>query len=148
MNSILRQIADALARLKDAAAFDPLAMPPLVLPHLFILELNPVPTDGSQLRIRLTGTALDRAFERNLRGRNLEEFLHGPYSADVLAGFHRCAVDHRPIWMRQVVSIRGRVPRFVEGIAYFIEPNLIYGGLVFGEVAKIDTDSGFEMQQL
>jgi hypothetical protein len=148
MNPTLRRIADALSCLKDTAAFDPLTMPPSALPHLFILELDPATTPGSRLRIRLTGTALDRAFERSLRGRHLEEFLHGPFSLDVLAGFHRCAADHKPIWMRQVVSIRGRVPRFVEGVAYFVEPNLIYGGLVFGDVAKIETHSGFEMRLL
>ncbi|WP_374383938.1 hypothetical protein [Dongia sp.] len=148
MHPILQQIADALLRLKGVGAFDPLAVPPQVLPHLFILELHPDSAAGSHLRVRLTGTALDRAFERNLRGHDLEEFLHGPYSADVLAGFHRCAAEHKPIWMRQIVSIRDKVPRFVEGVACFVAPNLIYGGLVFGEIARSDAPAGFEMQLL
>ncbi len=144
MDPVLHQIADHLAKLSGGSALDPLTVKPNLLPHLFILEVVGSKDGQLRLRIRLTGTALDRAFGRNLRGAYLEDFLHGPRSSEVLGAFHRCATDHRPIWMRQVVEISGGMPRFVEGVAFFAEPDLIYGGLLLGEIARDGETAGFE----
>jgi hypothetical protein len=46
--------------------------------------------------------------------------------------------------MRQVVEIVNGPPRYVEGVAFYIEPNLIYGGLVFGEFARESGGARFE----
>jgi hypothetical protein len=80
------------------------------------------------LRIRLVGSALDEAFCRPLRGHTLEEFIHGPRGNEVIASFHHCADTSEPIWMRQVVQMRDRAPRFVEGVAIYLKPERIYGG--------------------
>lgn len=147
MNPILREIADFMSNHCNGSAIDPLSVRPSLLPHLYILEVHS-DNGATRLRVRLTGTALDRAFGRSLRGQHMEDFLHGPSSREVLQGFHTCAQDHAPLWMRQVVEIRDRPPRYVEGIAFFVEPNLIYGGLVLGEVVGDDDRPGFESAPL
>jgi hypothetical protein len=144
MNPILREIADFMSNHNSGSAIDPLSVRPSLLPYLYILEAQKDDSGRPHLRVRLTGTALDRAFGRSLRGRHMEDFLHGPSSREVLAGFHACARDHAPLWMRQVVEIRDGPARYVEGVAFFVEPNLIYGGLVLGEVVGDDDRSGFE----
>jgi len=144
MNPILRDIADFLSNRGDGAPVDPLTVRPSLLPHLYILEVQRDDAGETRLRVRLTGTALDRAFGRSLRGAFMEDFLHGPSSREVLHGFHTCARDHASLWMRQVVEIRDRPPRYVEGVVFFVEPNLIYGGLVLGEVVGDDDRPGFE----
>ncbi len=48
--------------------------------------------------------------------------------------------------MRQVVTIADKVPRFVEGVAVYLDPERIYGGLVSGESSA--TAGGFEIRAL
>jgi hypothetical protein len=148
MNPILRDIADFLSNRGNGLPVDPLAVRPSLLPHLYILEVQSNDFGETRLRVRLTGTALDRAFGRSLRGAYMEDFLHGPSSRDVLRAFHACAHDRAPLWMRQVVEIRDGPARYVEGVAFFVEPNLIYGGLVLGEVVGDDDRPGFEFSLL
>lgn len=146
---VLARLAQYLSSRRARDEIDPTGMAPDLLPHLFVLVVEPaVAANAPRLRIRLTGTALDRAFGRCLKGCFLEDFLHGPRSADVLAGFHLCAMGGEAVWMRQVVKIGDRVPRFVEGIAFPVDPDLIYGGLAFGEAAGIDIRDGFELRTL
>ncbi|MBI2254136.1 MAG: PAS domain-containing protein [Proteobacteria bacterium] len=144
MNPILRQIADFMSKRQSSAAIDPIEIRPSLLPYLYILEVETDATGRRRLRVRLTGTAIDRTFGRSLRGAHLDDFLHGPRSSDVLNGFLACAEHHTPIWMRQVVELHDKPPRYVEGIAYFMEPNLIYGGLMLGEVPGEDVGPSFE----
>lgn len=147
IHPILEKIADYLRARPDLAAIDPADITPDLLPYLFVLSIEP---DGAarRLRIRLTGTALDTALGRCVCGKYLEDFLHGTHSAAVLAGFHACAETGEPIWMRQVVSITNRAPRYVEGIAYRIGEARIYGGLLFGEVSNHETAESFESHRL
>jgi len=148
MDTKLRRIADYLSSRHAPRDIDPLAIAPELLPHFFILDVRQTPTDdGSRLHIRLVGTALDNAFGRSVKGHFLEEFLHGPRSADVLTGFYRCARNHQPIWMRQVVQIANKAPRFVEGVAFPVTVERIYGGLVVGEVSD-SRAIGFESHPL
>lgn len=148
-------IAPALGRIVAYIAdhrhrdrFDPTELSPQLLPHLFILAIEPGEAGLPRLRIRLTGTALDAAFGRRLQGHCLEEFLHGPHSAAVLDGFRHCATARRDVWMRQVVTIANRAPRFVEGVACYVEPELIYGGLMFGEMSIRTAAASFERKLL
>lgn len=137
MNPVLRQIADYMSDRKDRSSIDPLEIERNLLPHLYILEIERLGSAGQvRLHIRLSGTALDRAFGRSVRGYYLEDFLHGGHSAEVLKGFHDCARDMAPRWMRQIVEIANRPPRYVEGVAFYVAPELIYGGLVLGEVVS------------
>lgn len=46
--------------------------------------------------------------------------------------------------MRQVVLIEGKAPRFVEGIAIYLAPERICGGLVAGEMAGHLSSGAFE----
>ena len=148
MDDRLRRIADYLLNCKDWAAFDPASVAALLLPHIFVIRIERDSPDHSiRLRVRLAGTALDTVFAQPLAGRCIEEFMHGPRSADVLRGFQRCAENHMPVWMRQVVCIRNQLPRYVEGIAIYLEPERIYGGLIVGEIesrAFDDNEATFE----
>lgn len=147
IHPILATIADYLRDRPNPDAVDPAGMAPHLLPHIFILDIE----SGEQercLRTRLTGTGIDVALDRSVRGKYLEDFLHGTHSAAVLAGFHACAATGEPIWMRQVVKFANRAPRYVEGIAYRIGATRIYGGLLFGEVSNHESSASFESRRL
>lgn len=143
MDLRLRRLAEHLRNRRRVADFSPAAVDPDLLPHLFVLDIEP-DQDSIRLRIRLVGTALDQAFLRPLAGRHLEDFIHGPRGADVVEGFHQCAISHEPIWMRQVVRIREHLPRFVEGIAFYLDPGRVYGGLIVGELPTDVSEGSFE----
>jgi hypothetical protein len=147
MNPQLRQIADYLLQMTSAAEVDPAALGARLLPHVFVLAIEPA-SQAPRLRIQLVGTALDAAFGRPLKGRSIEEFIHGPHAAAVIRGFHDCAEQRTPLWMRQVVSIAGRLPRVVEGIAIHLLPDRIYGGLIVGEIADAPAGDSFERRPL
>jgi len=141
----LRQIADHLMTLGDCAPFSPASIGAKLLPHLFVLDIErDTAKRTASLRIRLVGTALDDVFHRPLRGHTLEEFIHGPRGKEVIASFHHCADTRQPIWMRQIVHIRDRAPRFVEGVAIYLKPERIYGGLLVGEYAGSSAADSFE----
>ena len=142
MDSSLRGIADYLLAQKTASTVDPGSINPQFLPHVYILDVERDAT--IRLRIRLAGTALDQVFRRPLAGNLLEDFIHGPRGADVIASFHHCARTHEPIWMRQIVQLKDRAPRFVEGVAVYLEPDRIYGGLIVGELTFPGVEAGFE----
>lgn len=143
MDQRLRRLSEELRSKRRVAEFSPAAVAPELLPHLFVLDIEPC-LDLVRLRIRLVGTALDRAFRRQLDGLYLEDFIHGPRGADVLEGFHHCATARQPIWMRQVVRIREHLPRFVEGVAFYLDPNRLYGGLIVGELTTDVSEGSFE----
>ena len=46
--------------------------------------------------------------------------------------------------MRQIVHVRDRAPRCVEGVAIYLKPERIYGGLIVGEYAQSPTAGSFE----
>ena len=50
--------------------------------------------------------------------------------------------------MRQVVRIRDRLPRFVEGVAVHLGPDRIYGGLIVGELPADVEEGSFESYPL
>lgn len=132
MDDRLRQIANKLVKFERAKDVRPRGIGAKLLPHLFILEIE-MRADQPRLRVRLVGTALHQLFGRDLRGHHLEDFIHGPRGAEVIAGFHQVATSHTPLWMRQRVAMTDRAPRFVEGVVVFLSPNRLYGGLVAGE---------------
>jgi hypothetical protein len=147
MNPQLRQIADYLLRIASAAEVDPAELGAPLLPHVFVLAVEPAAM-APRLRIQLVGTALDLAFGRPLKGRCIEEFIHGPHAAAVIRGFHDCAAQRTALWMRQVVSIAGRLPRVVEGVAVYLLPDRIHGGLIVGEIADAPAGDSFERRAL
>ena len=149
IDPMLEKIAAYIAAHRSRTLFDPVALSPFMLPHLFILTIEPDAQGAPpRLWIRLTGTALDAAFGRCVRGHYLEEFLHGAHSAAVLGGFCTCALKQEDIWMRQVVQIANKAPRFVEGVACYVEPDAIYGGMLFGELPRGNEPSSFESRKL
>ena len=141
MEARLRQIADYLLTLKRAAEVNPSAIGPSLLPHFFVLEIERSQGERAlHLRIRLVGTAIDQSFGRQLAGHHLEDFVHGPRGGDVIKAFHRCAATHEPLWMRQIAQLHldalqttTSVPRFVEGVTIYLEPDRLYGGLIIGD---------------
>ena len=146
MDASLRGIADYLLAQTTASTVDPSLIHAQFLPHVYILDVERDPT--IRLRIRLAGTALDAVFRRPLVGFLLEDFIHGPRGGDVIASFHHCARTREPIWMRQIVQLKERAPRVVEGIAVYLEPERIYGGLVIGELVLPGVEAGFERSPL
>jgi hypothetical protein len=143
MDHRLRRLSEELRSKRRVAEFSLAAVDTDVVPHLFVLDVEPR-LDLMRLRIRLVGTALDHAFRRQLNGLYLEDFIHGPRGADVVEGFHHCATTRQPIWMRQVVRIRNHLPRFVEGVAFYLDPNRLYGGLIVGELPTDVSEGSFE----
>ncbi len=142
MDTSLRGIADYLLAQKDSSTIDPAAIGPHLLPHIYILDVER--GTSIRLRIRLTGTALDHTFRQPLVGHLLEEFIHGPRGGDVIGAFHHCARTREPMWMRQVVHLKERAPRYVEGVAVYLVPERIYGGLVIGNLGLPGVEAGFE----
>ena len=146
MDSHLRRIADYLLARADATGVDAASIAPELLPYVYIIEVE---RDlNLRLRVRLVGTALDKFFQRPVVGQVLEEFMHGPRGRDVIAAFRSCATTREPIWMRQVVCLPGRAARFVEGVAVYLQPNRIYGGLAVGELTLPGAESSFECVRL
>ena len=149
MKPKLQRIAEYLSTRNARSSIDPVEIAVDLLPHLYVLEIERNGAGAQfRLRIRLSGTALDRALGRCVSGHYMEEFLHGPRSNEVLSGFRQCATTHEALWMRQVVHIANRMPRYVEGVAFYVEPDLIYGGLEFGEIADRNSESGFESRKI
>lgn len=146
MHERVRAIADYLLGRSSAADVDPAALGARLLPHVFVLAIERAPP--LRLRIQLAGTALDTAFGQPLKAHCIEDFIHGPHGAAVVQGFHECAESGTPLWMRQVVSISGRMPRFVEGVVVPLPPDRIYGGLVVGEIAAAPPGGSFERRAL
>lgn len=140
----LRALADYFLSRDSAAGVLPGAIDAKLLPHIFVLGIEA----GPRLRVRLAGTAFDTAFRPGLAGCYMEDFMHGPRGADVLRGFHDCATLHTPVWMREIVRIRDKAPRFVEGIAVFLAPDRIFGGLLVGEMPVAVADTTFARQSL
>ena len=148
MDNRLRDIADFLIGLKDSSEFSPARIGSKLLPSLFILDVERDPlSDAIRLRIQLIGTSIDQFFRRPLRDRMLGDFIHGPRGRDVMEAFHHTAETHEPLWMRQIMQLDGRPPRFVEGVCIYLEPNRIYGGLVMGDTAE-NVTAGFEQVSL
>jgi hypothetical protein len=149
MDPRLKQIAAYFLARSHAAEFSPQSISPNLLPFLFVLEIERSAAAGvSALRVRLVGTALDRAFGRPLAGLALDSFIHGPRSDGVLQAFHHCATTQDPIWMRQVVHMRERLARFVEGVAVYLEPERLYGGVVVGRMPSRFAANSFEHKVL
>lgn len=146
MDHRLRDVADYLLACRSASDVDPVAIKPSLLPHMFILAVER--SGALRLRIRLVGTAIDAAFQRPLRGRLLEEFMHGPRGHEVIAVFHRCATGHEPVWMRQVMQLPDQSPRYVEGVAVHLAPERIYGALVMGNLPHDTRPPSFEWRSL
>ena len=148
MDQKLRVLADYLLTCGGVSDVNPRNIDAKALPHLFILTIERNAEGKLEgLRVRFTGTALDSAFQRKLVGSRLEDHVHGPRASDVLAAFHDCAETGRARWMRQVVHLEARSPRFVEGVAIRLTPERLYGGLIVGQLAK-EEDAGFESADL
>lgn len=147
MNKAIARISEYLSTCATSADFKPMAIAS-ALPHVFIIELEPKHGAAKpRLRVKLIGTALEKAFGRPLVGEYLEAFIHGPRGDDVVKGFYECAATHEPVWMRQVVRMRDGGPRFVEGVLHYLAPERIYGGLAMGEWTHSDEPS-FERRAL
>ena len=130
MHEKLVRVAAYLKTLEASIEFEPKKLGNL-LPHVFVLEIEAGEGDP-KLRVRLTGSELDRAFGRLLKGSYLDAFIHGPRGGEVLDGFRHCAKTREALWMRQVVHIEDKAPRSVEGVLVHLSPSRIYGALIFG----------------
>ena len=148
MDTTLAGIAAYLLTRSAADTFDPISMPRTLLPSVFVLGIEHGQGASIRSRIRLTGTAIDAALGSMLRDRYLDVFMHGPQSVQVLSAFNRCAETGEPLWMRQIASVGGKAPRYVEGVAVRVTPLRISGGLVVGVWAKQTITTTFECAPL
>ena len=146
MDQRIARISQHLSKLSSAKDFDPKSVGH-ALGHVFILDIEREGAGPPQLRIKLMGTALESMFGRPLAGQLLESFIHGPRGVDVIRGFHNCAHTREPLWMRQIVKLPDRMPRFVEGVLYYLAPERIYGGLAMGEWTHSE-ESSFERRAI
>lgn len=143
----LRRLTQHLLQCPSAQDFDPVTLDADLWQYLYVIDiLTQQDRADVGLRIRLTGTALDTMIGRALGGERLEQVVRGPHSEKVLAGFQRCAVGREPVWMRQVVKIDKKAPRFIEGVAVYLDPERIYGGVVVGDVSP--AADGFDSRVL
>ena len=130
MDDRLRAIADLLLPMSRVSEFDPRHVPAALLRHLFILDVEERAGDVA-FRVHLSGTAIDHRFGRSISGELLQpaSSYHGP---DMMSTFRRCAIEHKPFWLRQNISLGGGYANFVEAIIHYLEPGRIYGALVTG----------------
>ena len=149
MDPRLHQIGSYFLARREAAEFTPQSIGASLLPFLFVLDIERTDSKAvAALRVRLVGTALDRAFGRPLAGHTLESFIHGPRSEHVLNTFRHCAITREPVWMRQFVYMRERQARSVEGVVAYLEPERLYGGVIVGEVPTRFAPESFESKPL
>ncbi len=149
MDARLRKIADYFLAHNSVAEFDPRALGANLLKHLFVLNIERDTASAAvKLRIQLTGTALDHRFGRSTKGHLLDDFGHGPSGSEVLTGFLHCANKREPVWMRQTVHMSDTHAHFVEGIACYVEPERIYGGLITGDLLDQFTATQFNFALL
>jgi len=147
MDGKLLPISNYLATCQTSTDFNPMVIAKS-LQHVFVLDVERDGATGTtRFRIRLMGGALDTAFGRPLAGQYLESFIHGPRGGDVIKGFHDCADTGEPLWMRQIVEMKGQGPRFVEGVLFYLDPQRIYGGLLIGTLTH-EIGAGFERASL
>lgn len=150
MDSRLEQLASELFSQADAGMPNPAKIAPKLLPHMFVrdIERGKIHSKKLQLRVRLAGSAVDSIVGQPSKSMVLESFIHGPRGNLVIDGFHHCANTHEPLWMRQVVLIEDKLPRCVEGIAIYFEPERICGGLVAEDLTEYLESGKFERQVL
>ena len=84
--------------------FDVLNYPPQIWPHLYLLDV----IDDGRFHVRLTGDHIREMLGRDCRGCFMDQFLHGPKSQDVMAGFRHCALESRAVRMAQTVRMPNR----------------------------------------
>lgn len=133
----LRRIAEYFMARSRRADVDPVELGSALLPMVYVLRLEREAAERpTRMRIGLVGTALDTSFNRPLRGRYMDEFLHGPRAEDVMAAYRQCETTRRPFWMRHIGSFRNGHHRFVEGVGVYLEPDCIYGGLAMGDFTR------------
>jgi hypothetical protein len=136
---------DYLLAQESADAITPVAVGAEVLPHLYVLDIQRNQGgDDLRLLIRLVGTALDLTFRRPLKGKYLEDFIHGPRAESVIQSFHHVANTKEPLWMSQIVRLKGGGARCVEGVVVYVAPERLYGGLLIGAAATPSADTSFE----
>lgn len=146
MDQAIARISAYLSGCATSADFNPMAIAG-ALPNVYVLEIERDDGGAPKLLIKLMGTALETAFGRPLAGHYLESFIHGPRGADVIRGFHDCALTHEPLWMRQIVRMQKGGLRFVEGAVFYLAPERIYGGLSVGEWTHSE-ESSFERKPI
>jgi hypothetical protein len=132
MDQRLCAIVGHLLSLRRAEQFDPKLVPPHLLRHIYILQV-----EGSggfpTLHVRFSGTAIEQRFDRALKGAlfaSLGGKYHGP---EIIDAFRECLEYRRPLWVRQTIRVTSVSTRHIEAIMHFLEPDRIYGALVTGE---------------
>jgi hypothetical protein len=96
-------------RLPARADFDPTELPGSVWEHLMLLDL--VREGGTlHIRLRLTGSHIDRALGHNATGEFMEEALTGDpaYRAYIQALYEELASCGEPIFSRNVFRLSGQ----------------------------------------
>ena len=146
MHRALADLSAVLLKCRASSEFEPRAYASL-LPHIYILDVELPEGSPPLLKVRLSGTSLDQIFQRTTKGHYLHEYIHGPRGDDVLSAFRSCATTQGAMWLRQVVQISDRPARYIEGIAVWLAPDRIYGGLIAGALAG-PSETAFERADL
>jgi len=72
---------------------DPVAIPPTVLPHVMLLEVERGPF---RLKIRLMGTHLAESYGEEVTGRYMDELDLGCKGEEILQSYAETVVSHKP----------------------------------------------------
>jgi hypothetical protein len=83
---------------------DPVAMPPRMLPHLFLYER----TAARRFRCRLAGTAVCELFQSNPTGRYLDDMIPPAFLQSRLRLFNAVLERERPVVYEGHIAERGR----------------------------------------
>jgi hypothetical protein len=102
LKDCLRFWASRSSGIPDRRDIDPLAMPPRMLPHLFLYERLP-----AGFRCRLAGTAICACYGFDPTGRYLHEMIIPAALSDRHRLFNRCLDELRPIAYGGYATERG-----------------------------------------
>ena len=88
---------------------------PALLPHVWIIEIEPASGDLMQprLRVRLAGTQVERIYGRSLSGIYLESLDWGPHSDRIFASLNRMADEGIGHFLDTSAQIQPRLSRRV-----------------------------------
>lgn len=123
---------------KRADEFDILEIPARFWNSLFVLEVDP----SDRLLVRLTGTTIENHLKRSCKGLYMDDIIHGPRSADVLAAFERCKTQATKLLMAQTVEISTSTTLFVMGSVFPLHaaanhPQKLIGLLEFKYLSEV-----------
>jgi hypothetical protein len=128
--------AAAGAAMPGRAAIDPVTMPRVVLPHVFIAAVEAAADGTARFRYTLIGTAVVALTGRDVTGREIGPDIYGANAETVLQPFRQVLAERRPVsvhlttWWRDLpfetesvflpLGAGGRIDRILGGVVRLV----------------------------